>query len=112
MKLENEDLKKLATCDESCTIIGYTNEYCYKLGLSEEVREKCAELSNKVVEKGLTHGRNRKIIAVAITYIGSISRCEDKTQREITKIAGVSVEGTQKRYKEIAEKFEVAELLE
>jgi transcription initiation factor TFIIB len=85
----------------------YISRFCSVLKLSNEVKEKANEILNEAVKKELTSGRGPTGIAAASIYIASVLCCEQRTQRDISDVAGVTEVTIRNRYKEINEKLEI-----
>ena len=80
----------------------YLIRFCNKLKLGQSVKEKANEIINKAIQKGLLSGRGPISIAAASIYIASVLCQERKTQKEISKVSGVTEVTIRNRYKEIS----------
>jgi transcription initiation factor TFIIB len=96
-------LKLLPTSPED-----YISRFCSELKLSGDVRAKTVEILRDAADRELTSGRGPPGIAAASLYIASVLCGERRTQREIAEVAGVTEVTIRNRYKEIAEKLDIA----
>jgi transcription initiation factor TFIIB len=96
-------LKLLPTSPED-----YISRFCSELKLSGDVRAKTLEILQEAAHRELTSGRGPTGMAAASLYIASILCDERRTQREVAEVAGVTEVTIRNRYKEIAEKLDIA----
>ncbi len=96
-------LKLLPTSPED-----YISRFCSELKLSGDVRAKTLEILQEAAHRELTSGRGPTGIAAASLYIASVLCSERRTQREVAEVAGVTEVTIRNRYKEIAEKLDIA----
>jgi transcription initiation factor TFIIB len=96
-------LKLLPTSPED-----YISRFCSELKLSGDVRAKTLEILQEAAHRELTSGRGPTGIAAASLYIASVLCGERRTQREVADVAGVTEVTIRNRYKEIAEKLDIA----
>ena len=96
-------LKLLPTSPED-----YISRFCSELKLSGDVRVKTMEILKEAAHRELTSGRGPTGMAAASLYIASILCGERRTQREVAEVAGVTEVTIRNRYKEIAEKLDIA----
>ena len=96
-------LKLLPTSPED-----YISRFCSELKLSGDVRAKTLEILQEAAHRELTSGRGPTGIAAASLYIASVLCGERRTQREVAEVAGVTEVTIRNRYKEIAEKLDIA----
>jgi len=96
-------LKLLPTSPED-----YISRFCSELQLSGDVRAKTLEILQEAAHRELTSGRGPTGIAAASLYIASVLCGERRTQREVAEVAGVTEVTIRNRYKEIAEKLDIA----
>ena len=81
------------------TVNSYILKWGNSLGLSISTINKALEFSEKLKEK--LPGKNPRSIAAALLYICSILNNERRTQKEITKVSGITDYALRKAYKEI-----------
>jgi transcription initiation factor TFIIB len=96
-------LKLLPTSPED-----YISRFCSELKLSGDVRAKTLEILQEAAHRELTSGRGPTGMAAASLYIASVLCGERRTQREVAEVAGVTEVTIRNRYKEIAEKLDIA----
>jgi len=96
-------LKLLPTSPED-----YISRFCSELQLSGDVRAKTVEILQDAAHRELTSGRGPSGMAAASLYIASVLCGERRTQREVADVAGVTEVTIRNRYKEIAEKLDIA----
>jgi transcription initiation factor TFIIB len=96
-------LKLLPTSPED-----YISRFCSELKLSSDVRAKTVGILQEAAHRELTSGRGPTGIAAASLYIASVLCGERRTQREVAEVAGVTEVTIRNRYKEIAEKLDIA----
>jgi len=96
-------LKLLPTSPED-----YISRFCSELSLSGDVQAKTLEILQEAAHRELTSGRGPTGIAAASLYIASVLCGERRTQREVAEVAGVTEVTIRNRYKEIAEKLDIA----
>ena len=86
----------------------YISRFCSELKLSGDVRAKTLEILHEAVRRELTSGRGPTGMAAASLYIASVLCGERRTQREVAEVAGVTEVTIRNRYKELAEKLDIA----
>ena len=96
-------LKLLPTSPED-----YISRFCSELKLSAEVQAKTINILVEATNKELTSGRGPTGMAAASLYIASVLCGERRTQHEVAEVAGVTEVTIRNRYKEIAEKLDIA----
>ena len=83
----------------------YISRFCSKLTLSSKVQAKVAEIVRDVSEEELLSGKAPTGIAAAAIYMAAILCNENRTQKEIANVTGVTEVTIRNRYKELAEKL-------
>ena len=68
------------------TIIKIANN----LQVSESIKREAIEIYDKLKEKELTAGKNPHAVAATVIYMAAIKTNSNLTQREITKISGIT----------------------
>jgi len=96
-------LKLLPTSPED-----YISRFCSELKLSGDVRAKTMGILQEAAHRELMSGRGPTGMAAASLYIASVLCGERRTQREVAEVAGVTEVTIRNRYKEIAEKLDIA----
>ena len=86
----------------------YISRFCSELKLSSDVQTKTTEILKEAADKELTSGRGPTGLAAASLYIASVLCGERRTQREVADVAGVTEVTIRNRYKELAEKLDIA----
>lgn len=81
--------------------IYFIDHIIYKLGLSERTEEVAKEICERFVKLGMHSGKMPEGIAAACVYIASWITGERRTQREISKVTGVTEPTIRNRYREI-----------
>jgi len=104
--LHRLELKLLPTTPQD-----YISRFCSELKLSGDVQAKTLEILQEAVHQELTSGRGPTGIAAASIYIASVLCGEQRTQREVAEVAGVTEVTIRNRYKEIAEKLDISIIL-
>jgi transcription initiation factor TFIIB len=89
------------------TPLDYVPRFCSELNLNQRVQTKAIEILRKAIEKQLTAGRTPTGSTAAAIYIASVLVGENRTQREIANVAGITEVTIRNRYKEIAEKLDI-----
>jgi transcription initiation factor TFIIB len=88
--------------------IDYVSRFCNELKLSQDVKTKTIEILKDGADKELISGRGPTGIAAAVIYIATVLCSERKTQKEIADVAGVTEVTVRNRYKELAERLDIA----
>lgn len=83
----------------------YISRFCNKLGLSSKVQTKVAEIVRDASDKELISGRGPTGITAAAIYMAAIICNENRTQKEIANVSGVTEVTIRNRYKELADKL-------
>ena len=104
--LHRLELKLLPTTPQD-----YISRFCSELKLSSDVQAKTLEILQEATHQEITSGRGPTGIAAASIYIASVLCGEQRTQREIAEVAGVTEVTIRNRYKEIAEKLDIGIIL-
>ncbi|AAT43925.1 transcription initiation factor IIB [Picrophilus oshimae] len=83
------------------TPYSYVSQFCNKLNLDKDVIIKSEEIIRRVNETGISAGKGPTGVAAAAIYIAAIISGKPKTQKEISKVSGVTEVTIRNRYKEI-----------
>jgi len=83
----------------------YISRFCNKLGLSSKVQAKVAEIVRGATDKELTSGRGPTGITAAAIYMATVICNENRTQKEIANVTGVTEVTIRNRYKELADEL-------
>lgn len=89
----------------------YIARFCSELQLSTGVQTKTLEILELAANHELTSGRGPTGLAAASMYIASVLCGERRTQREVADVAGVTEVTIRNRYKELAQKLDLAVIL-
>ncbi len=89
----------------------YILRFASILGLSNKVKDRALELLKKAEETGAIIGKGPTGVAAAIIYIASVLEGERRTQREIAEKCKLTEVTIRNRYKEIAEKLGLEEII-
>ncbi|MBI5229087.1 transcription initiation factor IIB [Candidatus Micrarchaeota archaeon] len=79
----------------------YIPRFIHSLRLSGKTQEKAVELLNEAVGKKLISGRGPIGVVAAVVYIASVICGEERTQKEIAEVAGVTEVTVRNRYREL-----------
>ncbi len=81
----------------------FVDEYCEKLGLSEETRELAQNVVTVATKEGVASGKSPSGFAAAAVYYAAKLRDEPCTQKDVHEVSGVSKITIRNRYQEQAE---------
>ncbi len=85
----------------------YITQFCNRLNLDKNVVTEAEEIVRKASEMGLTSGKGPTGVAAAAIYIASTTLDQQKTQKEIAEVAGVTEVTIRNRYKEISRSLNI-----
>ncbi|MEM3812189.1 MAG: transcription initiation factor IIB, partial [Thermoplasmata archaeon] len=85
----------------------YITQFCNRLALDKNVVTEAEEIVRKASEMGLTSGKGPTGVAAAAIYIASTTLNQQKTQKEIADVAGVTEVTIRNRYKEISRSLNI-----
>jgi len=85
----------------------YVSRFCSGLKLSNDVQIKTLEILRHAANQELMSGRGPTGLAAASLYISSVLCGEQRTQREVAQIAGVTEVTIRNRYKELIQKLDI-----
>lgn len=85
----------------------YITQFCNRLSLDKNVVTEAEEIVRKASEMGLTSGKGPTGVAAAAIYIASTTLDQQKTQKEIAEVAGVTEVTIRNRYKEISRSLNI-----
>lgn len=92
-------------------IFSFIDRFCFELNLSDKIEEKAKEILKKATEAKLTNGRGPIGTAAAVIYIAALLNHEDRTQKEVSDITGVTIVTIRNRHREIAKELDIDALL-
>ncbi|KXA98995.1 transcription initiation factor IIB [candidate division MSBL1 archaeon SCGC-AAA259M10] len=84
----------------------YVARFGSELGISGETRVEAMNIIRRAQEKKLTSGKSPSGIAAAAIYIASQKSGEQRTQREVARVADVTEVTVRNRYKELVEELD------
>ena len=105
-------LKKMELKLIPISAILFIPKFCSKLDLGAETVTKAIMIVKAAEEAELTNGRGQMGIAAATIYIAAILNGEHRTQKEVSKVTGVTDVTIRVRYKEFSDILDIPELLE
>ena len=122
-EVSNSSLKKIRTVCLSLldkmelklppiSAILFIPNFCSKLDLGAKTVTKAIMIVKAAEQAELTNGRGQMGIAAATIYIAAIINGEHRTQKEVSKVTGVSEVTIRNRYKEFSDLLDIPELLE
>jgi transcription initiation factor TFIIB len=85
----------------------YITQFCNRLNLDKNVVTEAEEIVRRASEMGLTSGKGPTGVAAAAIYIASTTLDQQKTQKEIAEVAGVTEVTIRNRYKEISRSLNI-----
>ncbi|MGC9106456.1 MAG: transcription initiation factor IIB [Thermoprotei archaeon] len=85
----------------------YIPQIVGRLGLSNKVMTKSAELLNLIEKQGLNSGKSNVGLSAAAVYLVSSLFDEKKTQKEVASVIGLTEVSIRNRYREIIENFDI-----
>ena len=85
----------------------YIPRFATNLDLSCEVQSKAIEIINESKKAGLSSGKGPAGVAAAALYVASVFLGERKTQKDVSKVAGVTEVTIRNRCKELSENIEL-----
>ncbi len=92
--------------------ISYVPRFCSMLGLSDKVQARAISLLKKARKLDAISGKGPTGVAAAAIYIATVLEGEQRTQREVAEICGITEVTIRNRYKELVEKLGLAEEIE
>ncbi len=98
--VENLDLK-LRPFDSAEFITRISNE----VGISEKTKRRAFEMLSKMVEFGISAGKNPMSIAAAVLFLSCVLNGERKSQLDIAKAAGVTTVTIRNRIQSLKKEF-------
>jgi len=78
---------------------------CACLNVPNNIKEECAVLYRKCVNKGIVRGRSIESVIAAIIYLSSRNRKLPKTLEELEKVSGVKVKDIGRSYRTICRRL-------
>lgn len=85
----------------------YITQFCNRLNLDKNVVSEAEEIVRRASEMGLISGKGPTGVAAAAIYIASTTLDQQKTQKEIAEVAGVTEVTIRNRYKEISRSLNI-----
>jgi transcription initiation factor TFIIB len=79
----------------------YVPRFVHALRLSGRTQEKSIEILDEAIKKGLISGRGPIGVVAASVYIASVLSGEERTQKEIAEVAGITEVTIRNRYREL-----------
>lgn len=92
--------------------IAYVPRFCSMLGLSDKVQARAIRLLKKARKLDAISGKGPTGVAAAAIYIATVLEGEQRTQREVAEICGITEVTIRNRYKELVEKLGLAKEIE
>jgi len=89
------------------TPIEFVPRFCEELQLSKEVQSEAIWILRKVMDKGITSGREPAAFAAAAVYIASVVKGERRYQHDIANVTGVTETTLRNTYKELVEHLNI-----
>lgn len=87
---------------QSYDSIDFVTRISSAVGLSEKTRRGALEILSKVKQKGLSAGKNPMALAAAAIYLSSIINMERKSQKNLSKVSGISMVTIRERARSIS----------
>ncbi len=87
--------------------VDYIPRLASQLSLSGETESKAIEIANKSKEKGLTVGKPPNTIAAVALYAATLLSGEEKSQKEIAEVTGITELTLRQRYKELIKNLDI-----
>lgn len=87
--------------------IDYIPRFASQLSLSGETEAKAIEIAGKSKEKGLSVGKPPNTIAAAALYVATLMSGENKSEKEIAEVAGITELTLRHRYKELIKNLDI-----
>ncbi len=84
--------------------------YCSKLGLNSQIEKSAREIINKAEEQNLTDGKRQAGVAAAAIYIACFLESTHRTQKDISRVAGITTQTLSTRYNEISKKLQIRDM--